>query len=616
MPSDVTPPVPTINTRPVDSFCEAPKAMDTPHKYAFTDGPPADVHKKEAGSTPRFSTTAGLKGLAHAVQAAKRLQQVMSDREPTPFVTPPDMPKHLADEFMEGLEEYGLDIGLEDLGLCEEQESEADEAEEVQGQEGLDALCQAAALQDRLPDALEERSSSLFVPPQTEVEVTPADNYNTQNGYHNALHQESPAPTPLFPSPSIEEKPVWAYAENALHRFAPPIDYAPREQPSFGTQFFEDVSSEPPTVSVPSIEVQSPSPRKKPSSKKRSSRKRSSKKRGPSLSGEDSFGPTLKGARAENKTTGLPVLPVDAEALWRIQFPGNTKALLSILIPWSVTMQGLYNQLPNPETFPFHPALPFPVKPPHYSRLVSASFYDTSVTPHKEIRFFGPGDAAELAYAEVHVFRSKEDLTSLEEPQKPAYKFETMKQKLILAGKKNKANRHTDEAHHAMTGEGRWAYIMVKGHPDAGTPPHMMLAWHTSAVTDASDCVHTILPADDNATLPPTPPSKAPLKHYASLQTVSSAASSQKRLHQSLRSASSSELPQVEDSSTLLPEGAQMFDRTVLKFEKAGNVSLIEGFRVDVVKFKGFMDAVGRGKGKVILWRDREYTGVNALRRS
>jgi hypothetical protein len=129
MPSGLTPPFPATNTRRV----EAPKAMDTLHKYASTDGGPADVHNKAAGSTPRFSTSAALKGLAHAIQAAKRLQQVVGDKEPTPFVTPPDMPKHLVDEFMEGLEEYGLDIGLEDLGLCEEQESEVDEADEVQG---------------------------------------------------------------------------------------------------------------------------------------------------------------------------------------------------------------------------------------------------------------------------------------------------------------------------------------------------------------------------------------------------------------------------------------------------------------------------------------------------
>jgi hypothetical protein len=163
----------------------------------------------------------------------------------------------------------------------------------------------------------------------------------------------------------------------------------------------------------------------------------------------------------------------------------------------------------------------------------------------------------------------------------------------------------------AMGGEGRWAYILIKAHatPQEEVAPNVMLAWHISAITDTSTCLHTVFPDKDEPILshPPaltTPPKQSP-KRFASLQNLMIPTHGQKHLHREIRSASSSlELPQMDVSSILPQQGAQTLKRTVVKLDKAGNVPLIEGYRVDVKEFWGWLDAVGRGEGEVIVWRE------------
>jgi hypothetical protein len=165
--------------------------------------------------------------------------------------------------------------------------------------------------------------------------------------------------------------------------------------------------------------------------------------------------------------------------------------------------------------------------------------------------------------------------------------------------------------HLAMGGEGRWAYILIKAHatPQEEVAPNVMLAWHISAITDTSTCLHTVFPDKDEPILshPPaltTPPKQSP-KRFASLQNLMIPTHGQKHLHREIRSASSSlELPQMDVSSILPQQGAQTLKRTVVKLDKAGNIPLIEGYRVDVKEFWGWLDAVGRGEGKIIVWRE------------
>ncbi|KAF1845349.1 uncharacterized protein K460DRAFT_311648 [Cucurbitaria berberidis CBS 394.84] len=328
------------------------------------------------------------------------------------------------------------------------------------------------------------------------------------------------------------------------------------------------------TPNVPKIMVQSPSPKQMPISRKRA----------PSLTTEQLYGPPLARARAEH-STGLPALPIESEALWKFKFPGNTHALMTILLTWSCTIMSCYKRYPK-LAFPVNPAFPYPITPPIYEQLISISLYDTSVQPHKEIRFLGPGDAAEMIYGEVDTFRSERDLDAFQAQQKPDCKVQR-----------------------AATGEGRWAYLLIKGYQATKeeTPPHFMIAFHVSAVTDSSDCLHTIFPDAHSAPSTLYPPLlDTPLTRFSSLHNLIRDSHGPSSIHKALRSASSSEQAQGGIADIAAQEGAQTLRRTVLKLDKAGSVPLIEGYRVDVQAFKGWLDAVGKGAGKLVIWRGKE----------
>ncbi|KAI4950123.1 hypothetical protein J4E91_004779 [Alternaria rosae] len=293
--------------------------------------PEPDVHNKpEPGpSKLRKSKTTRAIGLARATDAAKRLHRVMGIAPPEPFVMPPEIPEHLGEEFVAGLEEYGLDNKTQNMGL--------------------DVLSQAAGIQERLPDK------------------------------------------PPFPSPHVDAD-TWDEGKGkgkGKEPMSTPI--AKGKQPMSPIQ--ADVAIHAPSGVEPS------------SAKRRMSPPR----------GDEPSGPAPKGSHVDGTTTGLPTLPESSS--WNIDFPGYTPALLTILLNWSFTVQSFYRRLPNPKAFRAHASFPFPVTAPIYNHLISVGFYDTSVVPHKEIQFLGPGDAAEIAYAEVDVFRGKEDRAAFEKQE-------------------------------------------------------------------------------------------------------------------------------------------------------------------------------------------------------
>jgi len=514
----------------IETGPQKPVVNPPPPRSGFDDwtSPEPDVHNKpEPGpSQSRKSKTTRALGLARATDVAKRLHRVLGIAPPEPFVMPPDMPEGLEEEFVAGLEEYGLDKKMQNLGL--------------------NLLSQAAGMQKPLPDK------------------------------------------PLFPSPQVEAK-TWDEGKGKGKGKEPmSTPTAKGKQPIAPIQA--------------TVAIHAPSGGEPSSAKKRMS----------SPGVDEISGPAPKGSRVDG-TTGLPTLPESSS--WDIDFPGYTPALLTVLLNWSFTVQSFYQRLPNPKAFRAHASFPFPVTAPIYNHLISVGFYDTSVVPHKEIRFLGPGDAAEIAYAEVDVFRGKEERAAFEKQEQEHTKLEEMKKKLKLGrgyrGPGGQATRSQDQMHLAIHGEGRWAYVLIKGHPTSPediAPPHIMLAWHISAVTNVSSCLHTVFPekAAPAPVNPPTTPasSKQPLERFASLQNLVSGSRGQKHLHREIRSASStSELPQVDASSIEPQEGALTLKRTVAKMEKAGSIPLVEGFRVDVGQFKGWLDAVGRGTGKLIVWR-------------
>jgi hypothetical protein len=69
---------------------------------------------------------------------------------------------------------------------------------------------------------------------------------------------------------------------------------------------------------------------------------------------------------------------------------------------------------------------------------------------------------------------------------------------------------------------------------------------------------------------------------------------------------SNSELSSVDARVDIEQSRATTLHRSVLKLEKAGRIPLIEGFRVDVAAFREWLEACGRGRGKVIMWRERD----------
>jgi hypothetical protein len=411
-------------------------------------------------------------------------------------------------------------------------------------------------------------------------------------GVYDVPQRTGSAPVPLFPSPRVEQDRSWDFAQTNTGSGVPHglvtggfASNTATSEVSFLAQFHEQPQE---ASSVPKINVQAPSPTKRPNSKKRSA---------------TSQGAPPAKARATDSTTGLPVLAANQESLWKAAFPGNTHALLTLILPWSLSMQRLHNLIRTVHPFSINPAFPYPITPPIHQKLVSVAFYDTSVTPHKEIRFIGPSDVSEMSYNEVDTFAYPENTPFDAVQTEQDRKKNAMKRALGLHVSDTPDYKNMPMYQRAATGEGRWAYILLQGHrsPDpAVTPPHVIIAWHISTTTDTSDCLHTIYP-DANMASRPTPmfAAKGP-KRFSSLQNLAARFQDPLRLHQDLRAASSEGLSPVVEM-----KGALTLKRTVMKMEKAGRIPLIEGCMVDVRTWEGWMKAVGMGKGKVILWKER-----------
>jgi hypothetical protein len=338
-----------------------------------------------------------------------------------------------------------------------------------------------------------------------------------------------------------------------------------------------------------------------------------SKKRPRSPSTQDEFGLRHSRRARRDANTGLPVLSLIDEATWKKDFPGNTPALLTILLTWSNTIWTLHNRIPDPKLFSTHPSFPYPITPPIAKKLLSVSFYDTSIEPHRELRFLGPGDVAELSYHEVDVFRSHRREEHPQVPLHTAYAAVGV----LNAMQASSHSRYTTMAQRARTGEGRWCYVLAKGHApeDGGTAPHIILAWHISCVTGTSNGFHTIYPDDSVDRGTPTVPAQdtRKLRRRSSMQNLGQLEQTQPSLKKTLRTASStSALPRFGSEAPVELEGEALakqdegvtLQRTVLKMEKAGRIPLVEGYKVDVDAFRGWMEACGTGDGKVILWRE------------
>jgi hypothetical protein len=186
------------------------------------------------------------------------------------------------------------------------------------------------------------RSLSLLAPTLTRSDAAPADTskqpqYHSTDASNSKAHRIGRPAKALFPSPRVGVQ-SGKDGKDASSRFAS-AGHAAERTFTVDDQFHADPCSQPQSMTVPQIRVAVPSRKNMPSSKKRK----------PSFLGEDSFGLPSKGARADD-STGLPTVPIEAKGLWKVQFPGNTHALLTILLTWSLKMQTLHKRLPNVNT--------------------------------------------------------------------------------------------------------------------------------------------------------------------------------------------------------------------------------------------------------------------------
>ncbi|KAH7083365.1 hypothetical protein BKA63DRAFT_584719 [Paraphoma chrysanthemicola] len=599
-----------------------------------SDAPAADVHSRLEEKTPPLSRTNMLGRLFGAQNLSRRLHQVTGAVPPEPYATPQEMPHDLEQRLVASLQEYGKDIkmkGKNPLDIIRDaRAADAEEKEKKQAttqprptqQLGISPYSHGSqhAAASSSPDfarSAQQFSESPYLHDSQQLHAnssanvaqpaqqfgSPPHSYSFQHSAaSNPLSARSSAnptqsiglaPPTLFPSPQVERKPSWDFVETRSGNIAPPGfvpgGYVPaiHGKPPFPMPFLEDRQQ---VLPPPEIKIQAPSPTKTSASKKRR----------PTESNQDSPAkPQLT-----DKTTDLPVLAVDQEHLWKEEFPGNTNALMTIMIPWSMSMTRLYAQLNDAHRFSINAAFPYPVEPPLAHKLFSAAFYDDKSTPHKEIRFLGPSHKVDMTYYEVDIFSYKD---------KPAFSLHASKvAALRRALKLDVLETHVDHMsmrHRADIGEGRWAYILIKAHASVSpgeVPPHVMIAWHTTAVTRASKCLHTIYPGGSNAPTPAAAPQPKGLKRFASLQNLAAMSRDAVRVRQDLRFASSAELPGVDGAAEVVQPGALTLLRQVWKMEKAGRIPLVEGYRVDVGAWREWLEAVGGGRGKVVVWRERE----------
>ncbi|KAH8730956.1 hypothetical protein GQ44DRAFT_768117 [Phaeosphaeriaceae sp. PMI808] len=662
--------------RPSHSTTTTPIAKMRPPRDIAPGGLPPKREEKARG----HGRTEPVDNYQNSFSSSKMLQQVLAIQPPEPFVSPPQMPAKFEQNFIAGLQEYGMDIqmqvsnplgafsraaGMQSMGsmggggsygsvlhdIAEENEHRvaaiAGKADSTGAVEGLRIFPPAYHSGHQAVAG----PSPAFVPPATDWPSTsfyndaysdgnaamgsfenlafdpyrisnsnaafaggqssrlgrstvanvplfsPQQNYSNfdagflpSQSYSNLNNPSNLPQLVLFPSASIGMNPTWEFA-HTNSGFTPTSS---SKEVSVHDQFSRQ-NQKARTASRAS--GQALLPHMMPTSKKRGA------------TSQDQLEPNLPKTRASNSTTGLPTLADDLERTWTVKFPGNTYALLTVILQWSLTLQRLHRQLPDPYLFSINTAFPYPVNPPIHQKLVSVAFYDALGTPHKEIRYIGPGDGVDISYNEIDVFTYPEDAYVDPEQAKHDERFETMKRKLGIKGNQStKDPQNTAMRQRATKGEGRWAYIMLQGHRNPvdmnETPPHAVIAWHITATTEASECLYTVYPDHYKPSSLAVPSSIKDPRRFSSLQNVNTRANGSRRLYQDLRSASSSEvLPKGLAVHIAAPPGALTLKREVLKMQKAGKIPLIEGFKVDVQKFKGWMDAVGKGRGKVVMWR-------------
>ncbi|KAF2642673.1 hypothetical protein P280DRAFT_271543 [Massarina eburnea CBS 473.64] len=377
-----------------------------------------------------------------------------------------------------------------------------------------------------------------------------------------------------------------------------------------------------------------------------------------------------KRKHSEGCAGGLPTLPLRAECLWTDEFPGNTLGLTHKLLTWHAMTRALYDKYhPSVRLMNTHPLFPYPPERPVNISLVSISFYDTSVWPHRELQYFGPGDVESIVYAEVDTFAGPdevdmEEAAKIKSPKRNS-NFERMK-KMNGEYSTKETFRRMDMRGKDEKGEGRWAFVIIKGKlekGDEGVAPWLTVAWPTMAVTRKSNCLHTLFPDHDKdnvsasttyvpgvnptqpafsastSTLPlprrstsasssrsyiqprfhlpsatsspsPTPSSRHRRKRTVTMPSMVTAACpgigfspgiSAMTTFSYPSSASLAVSPAADGPGISLRNDAWTVKRTIMEFGNDLGMPCVEAYRTDPAAWKGVLDVVGRGCGKVVM---------------
>lgn len=517
--------------------------------------------------------------------ASQRLQRALGLQDALPYNAPPVMPPNLVQAFEEGLEEFGIGVKMSKMDLSEGKGNEG-------GGLGVDL----------------EGLMEPFSPEKSDVEV----------GEKTVGTPRSDAAPVLFPSPRIEQEEVFPEE--------------PATTPANVDCFLETLFQRPPPATAPSVAVVPPTPHKIGEPPKGKDRKRTrADSRADHLLTRPVPGAFQQKKLRNDGVTGLQTLPVTASAAWTTDFPGRTDGLSHTLLTWHSTMSTLYQKCQDETVMQIHPLFPYPPTRPVGVPLVSISFWDTSVEPRRELRFIGPGDVSSILYAEVDTFslslpedHDSDDVTP-EEYRSTSGPFARMASGRIplTATGLRKIAMHDRNAQ----GEGRWCFVVVNGwkKADGEVAPFVVLGWPTTSVTNSSECLYTIYPDEEEnlqdekdvyggmpPPLLPASKTRVPLGRLVSMPTLWGGGSVTPRMRDELRSASATTLPppapnrprgsagQAGVAKGVYQPDAWTLRRTSLMFQKAGGVPLIEAFRTDAGAWMPFLEAVGKGKGKVM----------------
>jgi hypothetical protein len=638
----------------------------------FQSTPRGNRSRRPGEESPEMNGKRLSMGIQRAFSASKLLQQSFGMQGTIlPFAPPPVMPEDISQAYEDGLEEYGLDtVPEEDFDISEYIDlCETDELTPDTNSYGLPKV--TAGGQENGGQTVEtshERPTSNLSPFLGEGTITEKDDSSSsllsiprqlstepnlaKDGWLRRTKAVLRRPSQLFEAPPASRgngsEPHNTSKDDLLPRrtvSGPPTftfslfgsmgflgsssSLHPHPDPSPGTCSVLFKGSQ----TVPRILLTPASP-EKPRKRRNHEPEDSNAEMNPRPAAWSAVRqPVQKKLRGESANTGLPPHPLFVGKYATTPFPGNTEGLSYNLLTWHSTMRNLYAKINDPCLMALHPMFPYrPTKPVHVP-LVSASFWNTGMEPHKELWFIGPGDVETLSYNEVDTFSERREIPA--DKKKRTNRF-----KQIMSNAEARRMKMRDPA---QSGDGRWCFIVIRGHRGQGNQdhkgvgrftsktkfqdeeveevaPYIVIAFPKSAVTQSTECLHMLYPDSGE----PAKESEAPPAPEPQMQPRIGRSISTPILNKAFRKPSISNFPfQFRRSNANLTDDAQAqqtfpplpfqqatekkgvpwtLRRTILWFEKGGNLPLVEGYRTDATLWKPFLDAVSKGEGKIMLF--------------